>query len=241
MRESPSRRATAITLAALLGLLAGSFVAPSMDTVGLTPEGTEPFLAGEAAIWVAMVGGALLGAAVAALVAHLLLRRTSAPLATIGGALAGTAFSAGLGFGSEAVAIGWTQAFSADPLLGALAGAAIAALFGGALGALLPRVGRAGPTGYGLAILLGALVGGLAGLAGADAGETLADAPLVCPNGYTMNPAVPSGACSAGVPQGIILGVWVGILVGALVAGLSTWLLDRSGALTERAASPEHP
>lgn len=255
MESGPSRTYWAIALATLVGGLVGSFVAPSMISLGISPEGNLPLLAGGAAIYAGSLMGALLGAAGAAMTAFFVAQKRGPRIAAITGSVAGIAVGVAVGFFSEPLAVAWVHAFSGNPLEGALVAGAIA---GGYAGVALvattrifwkanPRVIREG----GFLALLGSVLGLLAGMGGAGIGATLAQSVVACPNGYYENPFTPSG-CVPGILQGSLLfGLWAGAITGALAALVTALVLSRlriapraapaSRAQTEPPSAPSPP
>jgi MFS family permease len=229
----------AVAFAALVGGVAGSFVAPSMVSLGIRTGGSHPLLGGGAAIYVASVAGALLGVTSGALTAfvirgrrHFLIdRRRHQWVAAITGSIAGIAVSVVAGYFSEDLARLWVNAFSANPLEAALVGGAMAGSFAGVAGAATLRTfqsmrTRASRQGK-FTALSGSILGLLAGLGGGSIGATLAQSVIACPNGYYSNPSPPSG-CVPGVLQGsLLLGLWAGAATGAVAALVTTTLLSR--------------
>jgi hypothetical protein len=236
MATGPTSVHWAVAFAALVGGVVGSFVAASMDSVGLSTEGSLPLLAGDAAIYVAFLMGALLGASVGALTAFAIGRQRRQRIAAVAGSVAGIAAGLITGYLSELLASVWINAFSGNPLEGALVGGAIA---GGLAGVAVAAVLRLFPdTGVGnsangrFAALLGSVAGALAGMGGASVGATLAQSVLVCPNGYSVYPYVSSG-CSAGILQGSLLfGIWAGAVTGAVGALVCATVLRRINRLS---------
>jgi hypothetical protein len=231
MGSRPGRAHWAIALAALVGAVAGSFLAASMDTAGISTEGSLPLLAGGPAIFVASLAGALLGAAGGALTAFWIGRASRKGVAAVAGSAAGIAVGAIVGYLSEILARAWITAFSGNPLEGAVVGGAIAGGYAGvAVAAMLRVFGDPDPHGHSdrrFAALLGSLLGLLAGAGGGSIGATLAQSVLVCPNGYYAYPFVPAG-CNAGILQGAILfGIWGGAVAGAFGALVAAYVLPR--------------
>lgn len=243
MASSPSRTHWAIGLATLVGGLGGSFVAPSMVSLGISTTGNLALLAGGAAIYVGSLMGALLGAAAAAVTSFILARWRGQRIAAIAGSVAGIGTGVVVGFFSENLAGAWVSAFSGNPLEGALVGGAIAGGVAGiAMVALLrvfrnvgARVSREGK----LLALLGSILGLLAGMGGASIGATLAQSVVACPNGYYAHPFTPSG-CVPGILQGSLLfGLWAGAITGAVGALVTASVLSRLGEAL--AAGPPNP
>jgi len=237
METRPARVHWAVALAALVGGVTGSFIASSMDSLGISTEGSLPLLGGGAAIYTASLVGALLGATVGSVIAFTIARNGSHRIAAISGSVAGTVSGAVVGYFSEGLAQAWINAFSGNPLEGALVGGAIAGGFAGTAGAASLRTFRSlgARTGRerGFTALLGGLLGLLGGIGGASIGASLAQSVLACPNGYSANPYTPSG-CASGILQGsLLLGLWAGAITGAVGAVLTAYalsVLGRGGA-----------
>jgi hypothetical protein len=232
----PTRLHWAVGLAALVGGEAGAFLAASLNTLALSTEGSRPLLAGGAAIYVGSLLGAVVGAAIAALVAFGVGRAGYEVTAAIGGSLTGLLGAGLVGYYSEPLAQAWINAFSGDPLAGALAGGAIAAGFAG-VGAVAVLRALSPPASPGrrrasFAALIGSVAGFLVGIGGASIGSTLAESVSPCPNGYYGNPFTP-GPCVPGLLQGsLLVGMWVGAVVGAATAVLASVVLARLGGDT---------
>jgi MFS family permease len=231
METRPTRVHWAVALAALVGGIAGSFVAPSMDSLGVSTEGSLPLLAGGAAIYAASLIGALLGATVGAVTAFAIGRKRRQGVAAIAGSVAGIAIGVAVGYFSEGLAQAWVNAFSGNPLEGALVGGAIAGGFAGVAAAAILRVFRNLGTLVGregsFTALSGSVLGLLAGMGGASIGATLAQSVSECPNGYYVNPYTPS-SCVPGILQGSLLfGLWAGAITGAVGALVAASALSR--------------
>jgi hypothetical protein len=236
METRPSRTQWAVALAALVGGVAGSFVAPSMDSLGVSTEGSLPVLAGGAAIYVASLLGALLGATAGASTAFAIGRRRHQAAAATLGSLAGIVVGMVVGYCSEGLAQAWINAFSGNPLEGALVGGAIGGGFAGVAAAAALRVFRSSGAPSSrertFAALVGTIAGLLTGMGGASIGATLAESVLVCPNGYYTNPSTLPG-CVVGILQGaLLLGIWAGAVCGAIAALATAFVLSRLGTVT---------
>ena len=234
MDPQPSRGVWAVSLAALVGGVGGSFLAGSMDSLGLTTGGQYPLLAGDAELYTAFALGALLGPGVAAVAAYVLARAGHVIVAAVGGSMLGLLAGGLVGAFAENAAVWWTSEFSSNPYEGAAVGALIAGAAGGLAIVSVFRAGRpAGSPAPSLrfAGLLGSIAGLLAGVGGGGVGFSLAESTKVCPNGYSGYPAAPPPNCFAGVGQGsLILGVWFGAAAGALGALATAWVLSRVDA-----------
>jgi hypothetical protein len=202
-----------------------------MDSLGVSTEGSYPLLAGGPAIYVASVGGALLGALAGAVVAFAMGRRRRQRIAAIAGSSAGIIVAAIAGYFSENLAQAWVNAFSGNPLEGALVGGAIAGSCAGVAAAGVLSVFQDGgtptrrTTPY--AGLVGAVLGLLAGAGGGSIGGSLAQSALVCPNGYYAIPYRAVG-CDAGILQGSLLfGMWAGAVFGAIGALVAALVISR--------------
>lgn len=209
--------------AALVGAAGGSVLAVSLRSLGLTPTGAAPLLAGDAAAFVDAVLGAAVGAFVAALVTLVVGWNGGETAAGVIGALAGLVGAAVVAEAGPSIAQVWTDAFSSNPLAAGLVGGALAgALAGAAVGSILrPLAPAQGPEPQPrkLAALMGSVAGLLSGLGGGSLGSSLAQSVRVCPNGYYGNPPVPPGQCSVGIsPSAVLVGGWAGAVVGALLA-----------------------
>lgn len=218
-----SRGHWSIALAAFVGSVAGGFVAPSMDSLGLSTEGGTPLLAGGAAIFVASLLGAVLGAVVGAVVAFVWVRARRPGVGAVVGSVLGIVAGVLSGYFSERFAQSWVNALSANPQEAAFLGGVLAGLLGGGTGAVLASAAARSVPSFGrpraFAALLGALLGLLSGVGGGSIGATLAQSATACPNGYYYaNPSPPSG-CAPGLLQGaLLLGMWGGALAGAISA-----------------------
>lgn len=219
MRGGPAPVRWAVLLAALVGGAAGSLLAVALAPV---TYGTTAIDAGNPAIAVAFLLGAIVGAGVAALLAAALGLRGSPRAGAVAGALVGLGVGGSVGLLAETIVSDWIAAYGGDPLAGALVGAVIASgLFGGAIAAAVcslrsPAL-RIKPL-VRLAGLAGSVGGMFAGLAGGSIGGALAQAATVCPNGYFGVPLHSTG-CSAGLFGGSwFVGLWIGALVGAIAA-----------------------
>ena len=241
-----SRGRWSIALAAFVGSAAGGFVAPSMDSLGVSTEGATPLLAGGAAIFTASLLGAVLGAVAGALVAFVVVRagrpRTGAITGSVFGILAGVL----AGYFSEALAEAWVNAFSGNPLGAALIGGLLAGLLGGGTGAVIAHVSVRSVPSFGrprtFAALLGGLFGLLSGIGGGGIGATLAQSASFCPNGYYANPSpLPYGGCVPGLlPGALVLGMWGGAVAGVLsgVAVFTFLSFERRPSLPVHATPP---
>ena len=224
----------------MVGGVAGSFVAPSVDILGVSTEGSAPLLAGAAAIYVASALGALLGAGTAAIVAFGIGRTGRPRTAAISGSVTGTVAAVAAGYLSGNLAQSWVNAFSGNPLAGALVGGVIAGSAAGVAAASAHRIFR-GPGALAgreeaFVAVWGSVLGLFAGMGGASIGATLAQSARACPNGFYANPSNPFG-CVPGILQGsLLIGIWSGALMGA-VGALATALLL---ALLARDSAPAH-
>jgi hypothetical protein len=233
MEGGPARVHWAVALAALVGGIAGSFVAPSMDSLGISTEGSLPLLGGVAAIYAASLAGALLGTTTGAATAFAIGRKHHERIAAIAGSVVGIAVGVVAGYYSEGLAQGWVNAFSGTPTEGALVGGAIAGGMAGVAAAATLRVFRnlGGGTRHegSFAPLLGSVLGLFAGMGGASIGATLAQSVVVCPSGYSANPDV-LGGCAPGILQGsLLVGLWAGAITGAIGALVTASVLSRLG------------
>lgn len=233
----PTRRGWAVALAAWIGAIAGSVVAPSMDSLGFSLEGSHPLLGGSAAIYVAFALGPTLGACVGAGIAYVTAGRDHARRGALLGSVAGIVAAAVVGYFSEPIAEAWANAFRGAPFSAAFVAAVVAGAGGGVAAALLVRTMR--PEGPRVArerrfsALLGSLVGLLAGLGGAALGAYLVLGDCATPGGTANLPSV--SACD--FTQGALgLGAWAGAAVGA-AAGLLTAAILARGATAPVAAS----
>jgi hypothetical protein len=242
IENRPARVHWAVAFAALVGGLAGSFVARSMDRLGISTERSFPLLAGEAAIYVASLLGALLGATVGALTAFGIGRSKNPAMAAVAGSVAGILMGVVVGYFSEYLAQTWVNAFSGNPLEGALAGGLIAGGFAGAVAAAMYRLSRKPPglagreeafvAAYGSVLVL------FAGMGGASMGATLAQSVLPCPDGYFTNPDFLPG-CASGILEGsLLLGIWGGAIAGAVGAPAASLVLAYRGGAGSSLESP---
>lgn len=221
----------AVLLAALVGGVSASFVAPSMVSLGIWTGGNRAILAGEAAIYVSSLTGAVLGTAVGAVTAIVVCRTRPAWVGSLGGSVAGIGIGVVVGYFSENIALAWFDAFSSNPLEAALVGGAIAGGFAGIAAAValraLAKMGAAVVLDGKFAALTGSILGLLAGLGGGSIGATLVDSLLACPNGFFTNPYTTSG-CVPGLLQGsLLVGLWAGAATGAIAAVGASSLLRR--------------
>lgn len=217
-------------LATWVGGVAGSFVAPSMDSLGISTEGSHPLLGGSAAIYVAFVLGGMLGSAAAAFVAYGAGRHGHERRATLLGGLAGIALAALAGYFSENVAEGWANAFFQLPFTAALVAGAIAGSFAGGAAAAVVRVYRPSGPPFSkerrFATLVGSLFGLWAGFGGGVLGAYLSFAK--CP--YNVSAGVFGTVVTPGCDftQGsVAIGAWAGGAAGALSALLVAAVLLR--------------
>ncbi|MGA9839940.1 MAG: hypothetical protein WBE40_02705 [Thermoplasmata archaeon] len=233
MTSRPAGVHWAVALAALVGGVAGSFVALSIAALGPVVNGSLPLLAGGAAIYVGSLLGASLGASIAAITAFAIGRKGNPRLAAISGSFAGIVVGVLVGLLSEGLARSWVNAFSVNPLEGALVGGAIAGGFAGVAAAGMLRIfgnpgseiSREGR----FAALLGSVLGVFAGMGGASIGATLAQSVVACPNGYYANSYQPAG-CVPGILQGaLLIGLWAGAILGALGGFAAAFVLSRLG------------
>lgn len=230
----------AVALAAWVGGLVGSFVAASMDSLGISTEGAQPLLGGSAAIYVAFVLGGMAGAATGAWVAFAAGRDGHEPRGALLGGAAAVGVAAVAGYFSEKVAEWWATTFFQEPLSAALAGGLIAGAAAGVASTALRRTVRPeGPPGSGerrFATLAGSLAGLLAGFGGGTLGSYLAQA--LCP-GSTIGgpgPAVLSGCDFTQAAP--LLGAWAGAAAGAVTGLAAGILLPR---MTARAPAETPP
>ena len=228
----PSRRAWAVALASWAGGVVGSFVAPSMDSLGISTGGSTPLLGGSAALFAAFALGAAVGSTTGALVAFLVGRRGHERIAAASGAGAGIVLSVVAGYLSEIVAEWWAGTFFQYPLSAGLVGGALAGGFAGVAAVALLRGLRSSgpkfPKERRFATLSGSVAGLWAGLGGGALGEYLALAK--CPE-YAAGYGGPVVLAGCGFTQGAIaLGAWAGAAVGALSAFLTALVLSRTGS-----------
>ncbi len=230
MNGTPRRIHWAVGLAAWVGGAAGSIVAPSMDSLGLSTEGSSPLLGGAAAIYVAFVLGGVAGAAGGALVAYGAGRGGHERRAAVAGAGAGILVAALAGYVSENVAQWWATAFFQAPLTAGLYGGILAGLVAGVASATILRAMRSEGPARGherrFAALVGSLMGLWSGFGGAILGVYLAMAqcPAFAAGGTTYGgPAVLAGC---GFEQGAVaFGAWAGGAAGAASALLAATIL----------------
>ncbi len=220
--------------------MVGSLVAPSMDSLGISTEGSTPLLGGSAALFAAFALGAAVGSTAGALVAYSVGRRGHERVAAALGAVAGIALSAAAGYFSEIVAEWWAGTFFQAPLSAGLVGGGIAGGFAGVAAVALLRGLRSPEPRYPkerrFATLSGSVAGLWAGLGGGALGEYLALAKCSEYGGPFAGPAVLAG-CD--FTQGAVaFGAWSGAAVGALSAYIAAFALSRTGAPTLGPDSP---
>ncbi len=230
-----SRRVWAVTLAAWVGGVVGSFVAPSMISLGLSVGSSSPLLGGAAAIYVAFVLGALVGAAGGSCVAYVASRQGHATFAAFLGAAIGIALAGVAGYFSERVADWWASTFFQAPLSAGLFGGVLAGIAAGIAGALVLRPlrppGPPRPKERRFATLVGSLLGLFAGYGGGSLGGYLALAHCPFANGGGSGPVLFTG-CD--FTQGAAaLGAWAGAAAAALAAFATATIL--SGAASRAA------
>lgn len=235
----------AVAIAALVGAVGGSYVAPSMDSLGLSTTGNTPLLAGAAAIYLASMLGAALGAAAGAVFAFAIVRVASARVAALVGSVVGLAVSALAGYFSGELSVAWVNSFAGNPLMAALAGGILAGGYAGVATAAALRLQPAGMESLGRRIgfsgLGGGLFGLLAGAGGGSIGVTLAQSITPCPNGYYIVPRQ-FARCAPGLLQGsLLVGMWAGAVTGAILAIVAAWLMARLARLDSGSARSPAP
>lgn len=142
MKVLPSQAWWAVGLAALVGGVAGSFVAAWMDSLGVSTEGSHPVLGGAAALYAAFPSGAVLGMSCAAVVAFIVGRRGLPSLAAVLGSVTGIGAGAVAGYFSENLTEAWINWFGGNPFEGGLAGGIIAGALAGVATASIIRTLR---------------------------------------------------------------------------------------------------